>query len=387
MNPTNASNFPEDYQPNSDFAPTTTLHNIQWKCNDNSSDRTNYSCSPSFNASLGKTSELVAWCLMYSAISFLIIIGNALTIMIFRTNVQFSRRKENGFLLSLAIADMLVGVADVPLHVYLLVKFWSGVNLARYLVYFVFLTIDVLFGFASIFTLTAISLERLFSVIKPHQHRKVKKRTYWYLVRVPWGASALQSFLYLLSLKNILPFDVVFQFIVISLLCSMLVICIAYITIWESMTKRRQNPTSQTANLTAIKSELQLKKERKLTILVVIVTVAFALTWLPFQVINVVFYISYVNNLHPHISLSLIRFTKLLQYSNSMINPFIYSYNIKGFRRCLRRKIVDSLNLFRFRLSFQGRVKTNPRLNPKLSQKLSPKISQKYEPTAAGKGL
>lgn len=343
MNQPNTSNFPEH-----SIHGTPTLNTVQsnlWNC---TNIPTNRSLENISTRDLGNTLELGAWCLMYSALSFIIIIGNALTIVVFRTNVQFSRKKEHCFLLSLAIADILVGIAGIPLQVFLLVQSWSAGRLPRYIILNIsFLTTDVFFGLASIFTLTAIALERLYSVIKPQKHRKIKKKMYWYLVRVPWIGSAFQSFLYLLSLRSILPFDVVFQFIVISVLCSMLSICVSYTSIWISMNRRKQNRNSgQTSHLAMrMRSEFRPNRQRKLTILVVIVTGAFAVTWLPFHIMNLIFYICHVNGCMPAVSTSLIRFAKLLQYSNSFINPLIYSYNIKGFRSCLRRKLVNTLRL------------------------------------------
>ncbi|XP_031562692.1 adenosine receptor A3-like [Actinia tenebrosa] len=339
MTSSNASNVPE--RSNSSVFVTPTLNTIQ----SNSWNGTNILANSSLDNE--STLELVAWCLIYSVLLFIIIIGNALAIIVFRSNVYFGRKKEHCFLLSLAIADILVGIAGIPLQVFLLILEKSG-KIPRY--FFVlnitFLTSDVFFGQASIFTLTAIALERLYSVIKPQKHRKVKKRTYWYLVRLPWMASAFQSFLYLLSLNNILPFGVVFQFIVISLLFSMLSLCVAYMRIWMSMKRRKKNQNSLTSRLAIrMKSEFNANKERKLTVVVVIVTGAFVVTFLPFQIMNFVFYICHLNGYIPDVSTSLVRFVKLLQYSNSLINPIIYSYNIKGFRVCLKRKLVTSLHL------------------------------------------
>lgn len=346
MIPSNASNFPESFHSSTYVTPTLNT-SIQSNCWNNTNILANSSLENKSTRDLGNTLELAAWCLMYSALSFIIIIGNALTIVVFRTNVKLSRKKEHCFLLSLAIADILVGVAGIPLQVFLLVQSWSAGKLPRYLILNItFLTTDVFFGLASIFTLTAIALERLYSVLKPHKHRKIKKKTYWYLVRIPWVASGFQSFLYLLSLISILPFDVVFQFIVISLLCSMLSMCVAYTSIWISMNRRKRNQNSQTSHLAIrMRSEFHPNKKRKLTILVVIVTGAFAVTWLPFQIMNLIFYICHVNGCKPAVSPSLIRFVKLLQYSNSLINILIYAYNIKGFRQCLRRKLETSLHL------------------------------------------
>lgn len=288
----------------------------------------------------GNMVELGVWCSAFSLTSVLIATTNALTIKIFCTNAQLKKKKENVFLISLAIVDMLVGLLCVPLYVVLSIMMWHK-NLYNSVYYIhlgtLFRLIDIFCGLSSIYTLTAIAIERLFAVIKPRVQRTISRKVYRYLVRVPWGVAFIFSvFNALSSYREFKVFEQFYNLIFASILLSLVIVIASYVYIWLSIKNDTQTKRLSATSLRNGKSDYQIKRERKMTRVVVIVTSTFVVTCLPFETINIAMFIC---ECELNVTRSVYLITKLLQYSNSMLNPFIYSLAIAEFRKCLRKTV------------------------------------------------
>ena len=97
------------------------------------------------------------WSLCFGLLSFLIIVGNALSISIlFKRRL---RKRPHFLLISLAFADLLVGLIPVPL--YIMIQLQLQANLLLHTTFLVHTCMDIFAGLSSFFTLAAISLERL----------------------------------------------------------------------------------------------------------------------------------------------------------------------------------------------------------------------------------
>ena len=97
------------------------------------------------------------WSLCFGLLSFLIIVGNALSISIlFKRRL---RKRPHFLLISLAFADLLVGLIPVPL--YIMIRLQLQANLLLHTTFLVHTCMDIFAGLNSVFTLAAISLERL----------------------------------------------------------------------------------------------------------------------------------------------------------------------------------------------------------------------------------
>ena len=105
--------------------------------------------------------ELVGWCFGFGVLDALIIVSNTLAIVVF-TRSKLLRKRTNYFLLCLSIADMMVGTISLPLFIHTLVVFVRG-EVSKGLADIVKIStlMDIFSGFASVFALTTISLERL----------------------------------------------------------------------------------------------------------------------------------------------------------------------------------------------------------------------------------
>ena len=103
----------------------------------------------------------------FCILALIIVFGNSLVIGAFRVNRRL-RTTTNLLLMSLAIADLLIGTVSVPLWVYISVTYTFQGPLYNF-----YLTFDVICGVSSILNLTAISLERCYtSPDKASKHPK-----------------------------------------------------------------------------------------------------------------------------------------------------------------------------------------------------------------------
>ena len=127
------------------------------------------------------------WSLCFGSLATLIIVGNLVTIWIFLK--QRLRKRAHFLLISLAVADLLVGLLTVPLYI--------TINTISYLkqpylqVWPVSDFADIFTGVASIVTLSTISLERMYAIGWPFRHRTLNFRVYMFAIALPWILAAI----------------------------------------------------------------------------------------------------------------------------------------------------------------------------------------------------
>ncbi|KAJ7352784.1 hypothetical protein OS493_033845 [Desmophyllum pertusum] len=121
--------------------------------------------------------------------------GNSLVILAFKRNSKI-RTVTNYFVVSLAVADILVALVSMPIWAAYLM---SGVELKQALLK-VWTFMDILCGVASIINLTAISIERYFCITYPlNYHTTMTSRKAITTIIIIWIFSIIMS-----SLKIIL---------------------------------------------------------------------------------------------------------------------------------------------------------------------------------------
>lgn len=266
--------------------------------------------------------EVVAWCIAYAIVDTFILIGNALTLAVFYTNKRLLRMRANYFLVNLAIADLLVGIIAVPMFTYYLglSSQYGGEVWDRY-PYKIAKVLDIFIGSASIFTLTIIAIERAFSVCYPHIHRGIGIKAYYYMMASVWLVSLLMAVLRFLYLNHLLDFKVFFYFLIVAFVASMILICISYPVIGIRMKFRFANVD---------RHRKTNDHDRRLALMLFIVTTVFVFTWLPFHILNFLLFFCVSCRV---LSNQVVYVIKILHYCNSCINPVIYSYLVPEFKR------------------------------------------------------
>ena len=224
-------------------------------------------------------------------------------------NILFKRRlrkRPHFFLISLAFADLLVGLIPVPL----LIMMADSSIIAR----FVYRSMDLFAGLSSIFTLAAISLERLHAIVRPLRHRQLTLHSYAIAIATPWILSII------VTSVPVFPFITYIQtssVIIISLSTPLLITCVSC-CIWRKQASR-------------IRSEVRERKDVHLNKTLLLITAVFVFSWLPFQVLPILmsFCIS-CQILH-----MILYVGKFLQYSNSFMSFLVYCFRMPDFRKAL----------------------------------------------------
>lgn len=313
----------------------------------------------STNSSLPKQTwllvDLVLWSSAFGVLGIAIIVGNLLTIAVF-TRKKVLRSRANYFLVSLATADLLVGMVTIPMYMYTLVSYWKYNNKHHGVDFFhSYMAVDMFTGFASIFALTIIAIERLYAILWPFKHRIATKRMYHFLVSIAWVLSGFISIFYYLWSYQVLKFKFFFYLIIVFIFTSLAIIWIAYGLIWIKLkvslckrSKPSQDSSIETLHVN-IRNQGSLRRKDHDVILTTlcIVTVMFLITWVPFYILNIVVFFRGGQKGIPE---EAFYFSKLLHYSNSLVNPIVYSIKIPKFSttvsvffRRKRRAIMKSL--------------------------------------------
>lgn len=300
---------------------------------------------------------LVAWSLAFGVLSLAIIIGNSLAIAVL-TRKKLLRKRTSYFLLSLAVADMTVGIFSVPTFIYQFVCFWQNGFVTPSTVLNIVKALDVFCGLASTFTLTIIALERVCAICFPLRHRTSNRRLYDATVSSVWVLAGLLSSLYFFHEYDLIQHKVFFWFLILTFFSSMLVMLLAYFAIWlkarglkayfrepsleSSDASADKQRTSFTSQYGKERSRRSVENDRKLAVTVFIVTTVFILTWLPFHIVNLIVFLEckvFPCSAQP--STHVIYFCKLLHYTNSFLNPVIYSLRLQDFRSTLKKIIYS----------------------------------------------
>lgn len=281
--------------------------------------------------------ELLSWCAALGVVAMAILTVNSLAIAAL-TRKKLLRRRTSIFLISLACADLIVGMFSVPMYIYQLVTRWKDPTSlsTRSTIFKAYQVIDIFSGLASVFTLTAIALERTYAIGWPLKHRAYNPKFYSILLSSVWILASFLSALYLLFQYELLQLRVFFYFMMATLFLSTFVMIIAYVIIWiKARELRKEYKNRRSRRLFQRTTE----KERRLAMTLFIVTAVFIFTWMPFQILNIIFFFT-CTSFPCGPPDTVIYFCKLLHYANSFLNPAIYSTRIPDFWKAMKKMLL-----------------------------------------------
>ena len=258
----------------------------------------------------------IIWCLTFGVMAGVAIVGNIATIVIFLKRQL--RKRPHFLLISLAAADLLVGVLAIPL--YILLQYVDDEIEGSIVIPAIAEWTDMFTGFTSIFTLAVISLERMYAIGWPFRHRLLSTPVYIVAIATPWILSLVGA-----STAIVLQYVIVqpIRFIIllsVYLTTPIVFSCSAYFVLWKKERSRH------------MPHQVQEARDLKLTKTVALITGAFLVTWLPFYVLILV--VNFCISCR-HVSPVVVCIIKLLQYGNSVVNIVIYPARNADYRSAL----------------------------------------------------
>ena len=136
----------------------------------------------------------------YCLLALLIVVENLPMIIAFYVNRQL-RTKANLLLMSLIMANMVTGTISVPLWVYISVTYAF-----RGLLYDFYIILDVMIIGSSALSMTLMSLERCYALIKPIKHRNIRKSKYfncyeWMSLNIKQPVARIKNYIYIYKLS------------------------------------------------------------------------------------------------------------------------------------------------------------------------------------------
>ena len=261
-------------------------------------------------------SRNIFWSSAFGLLAVLIILGNFFTIWVFHR--QGSRKRSYFLLISLAVADLMVGLFAIPLFI-------KGSSTEHsHLWRLVSKSFEAFTGLTSIYTLAVISLERMFAIVCPLRHRTLTSLNYIYAIAIPWMVAAVFVTVLILYSYEIIKHPSYRFLLLLFQTTPLLTMCVAYFSIWI-----KRKSTKGIRNHRAA-------RESKLANTLFLVSGASLITWTPYQMIN---NLSYFEGLGFRISLTIFYLSKILQFSNSLVNVVIYPQRIPEFKTILKNII------------------------------------------------
>jgi len=232
--------------------------------------------------------------------------------------------------INLAVLDMFVGGVAVYDLFYRPGKYcnlwnWHSTEV-KISVIIIITVLFRLFLFGSLINIAIIALERVHATFCPFKHRLLKKWVYRLIIAVVWVTSGLVAISCTLPIqfdKGVYGYYLHVTFISICLL----IICVSYTSI---VVKVRCGAQPQHHGATS--------RERKLTMTLLIVTVASLLVYLPYVIVSYVLFISKFEIMESPSFSSMYHLHKallVLLYSNSLVNPILYAIRMPEYRSAL----------------------------------------------------
>ena len=228
---------------------------------------------------------------------------------------------------NLAITDLCVGIIAEPLLVaYLMSLVKQRWDICYYL-HFADFVIGAILCSVSLFTLTAISVDRLLALWLGLRYRQVATLRKAYIsVIVMWVLSVVAG-------AAIYSLDTVIldwsMFITISLCVVISSLCYTKIFVVLRRRKIRLEDSAFQGPTEVIKVPLNLARYRKAVYSALWVQVTLVVCYLPFGIATTI----------PEISLSVYLMTLTLLLLNSSLNPFIYCWKIREVRQAVKDTI------------------------------------------------
>lgn len=285
--------------------------------------------------------------ILFGLVVFIGLIGNALVVLVVACNQQM-RNTTNILIINLAIADLLFIVFCVPFTATdYAVTIWPFGNvwckIVQYLV--------IVCACASVYTLVFMSFDRFLAVVMPIASMSIRTESNTYLaILVMWlvilascspalMAHGIHTYQYALQEQsaciflqdegyNIAAFQL--SFFLASYVIPLALICFLYLF----MLKRLWHGVVTGGHI----SVESLRGKKRVTRLVIVVVIIFAVCWGPIQIVLLMKSLKLYELTTANIVIQIA--SHVLAYVNSCVNPILYAFLSENFRKAFRKLIA-----------------------------------------------
>ncbi|XP_022789015.1 adenosine receptor A2b-like [Stylophora pistillata] len=281
-------------------------------------------------------SDNLALVITFVFLSALIIAVN-LTVCVIVYLRKSMRTYTNGFVVSLAFSDLLIGSVLIPAALVSPHSVEMG-----YLI-----SITLLSG---VFNLVSVTFDRYVSVLKALQYENIMRSYFKGILAASWSLAFIVSLIPLIWGTNttMLAHKVyVLSEIGLCVLLPYVLIFVGYVRIFLQVKRRIERERAITASVRKnLQRRSKISSEGKLAQVFIIVAVMFVISWLPVQYMTVVHELGRPE-LIPNDLVIVSLFTIVL---GSLINPVVYSFLKPDFRKAIRHILNYRRDLRRRRL-------------------------------------
>ena len=267
-------------------------------------------------------SELKALATVNSVASFIGIVGNVLVCFVIAKFRFLGRRKAELFIVSLAVADLLVCVCAQPMYVLFLHDVLPDrLNVIRK-------TITWISTLVSISNLFAISVERFLSLYFLHRFSLfIPDRVIWSAILITWVVAICFG----APSATIRQARIVSQYFLITILLIIPVLYTGtfYIVRLQQKRIRKQLCTKQLSS-----SQKTFARERKIVYMIAIVVGAFYLCFIPLIIVPFFFSVRVSATVRAN-ALRAFPWVNTIAFCNSCLNPYLYYWRSLRFRLAL----------------------------------------------------
>lgn len=293
-------------------------------------------------ASNGTTSPVwnIPYFLSESVTALLSVMGNLFICMVILRNRKLRAIVTNYFLVSLALADILVGAVAIPCAQLTDL----GLPRCRPRLCLLMLCTLLVFTQASVFGLLAIAVERYISILKPFRYKSLMSpRNSLLIILACWVLAVLIGLLPMIGWHSPLPasgeclfnsiihttYMVYFNFMA-CMLIPLLVMMVLYGHIFLEVKRQIRKVAEGEVDISAHeRRRIIVRKELQTATSLFIILFFFAVCWLPVHILNTVMLLCPTCHIPDQLLLAAI----ILSHANSAINPVVYVFRVRSFRK------------------------------------------------------
>ena len=260
----------------------------------------------------------------------IIVFGNSLVVLsVWKDPLKKLRSSPSNFIiLSMAIADLLVGSVACPLTVY---WGWS-----------IFLNKDPTFGPLAFFSVLInvsvghvflLTIDRFFALVTPLYYRvRVTNKRVCIATATCWIYFLLFGSMFGLLQKHYVILGTIYNLQIFFIL-----ICIVVINCVILYRFHKYSSTTEAQGQSTANRRMMLQRERNLFKAIAIVICAFLISFMPWFIVQILIYFCIPCNRNLSVLMLVYAFTAAVMYANSGVNPFLYAWRLPKYRDTFKR--------------------------------------------------